>query len=65
MSDIRCLAPTLEIEEEDLSMEHMRVIDGWSMYRLTLLLNRIPEQTDSLGLQPFIQRFHRHPRLPP
>lgn len=33
MSDLRCLAPTVEIEEEDLSIEHMRIVDGWSVYR--------------------------------
>lgn len=33
MSDLHCLAPTVQIEEEDLSVEHMRVVDGWSMYR--------------------------------
>jgi len=32
MSDLRCLAPTVEIEEEDLSMEHMKIVDGWSVY---------------------------------
>lgn len=33
MSDVHCLAPTVEIEEDDLTMEHMRVVDGWSMCR--------------------------------
>lgn len=33
MSDLHCLAPTVEIEEEDLSMEHMKIVDGWSTYR--------------------------------
>jgi hypothetical protein len=32
MSDLRCLASTVQIEEEDLSMEHMRVVDGWSKH---------------------------------
>ena len=31
MSDLRRLAPTVEIEEEDMSMEHMRIVNGWSM----------------------------------
>ena len=31
MSDITCLAPIVKIEEEDSSVEHMRVVDGWSM----------------------------------
>jgi hypothetical protein len=30
MSDLRCLAPVVEIEEEDLGMVHMSVVDGWS-----------------------------------
>ena len=30
---MRCLAPTVEIEEEDLSMEHMSIVDGWSVYK--------------------------------
>lgn len=32
MSDLHCLAPTVQIEEEDLGMEHMKIVDGWSMY---------------------------------
>lgn len=37
MSDLHCLAPTVQIEEGDLSMEHMRMVDGWSKYRSHLL----------------------------
>ena len=33
MSDLHCLVPTVQIEEEDLSMEHMRIVDGWSKHR--------------------------------
>ena len=33
MRDVHCLAPAVEIEEEDLSLEHMRVVDGWSTCR--------------------------------
>lgn len=40
MSDLRCLAPTVQIEEEDLSMEHMRVVDGWSKRRFHRLQSR-------------------------
>lgn len=50
MRNIHCLAPTPEIEEEDLSMEHMRVVDGWSMYHFFAFAGREPEQTDSLTL---------------
>lgn len=63
MSDLHCLAPAVEIEEEDMSMEHMKVVDGWSMYRFHWLLNRLthwclaayppissPSPTPSLGL---------------
>ena len=38
MSDLRCLAPTVEIEEEDLSMAHMSIVDGWSVYKCHRLL---------------------------
>ena len=40
MSDLRCLAPTAQIEEEDLSMEHMRVVDGWSKHWFPRLQSR-------------------------
>ena len=31
------LAPVVEIEDEDLSMEHMRAVDGWGMYTVLLV----------------------------
>ncbi|KAF9787078.1 hypothetical protein BJ322DRAFT_1210039 [Thelephora terrestris] len=46
MSDLRCLAPTVEIEEEDLRMEHMSVVDGWTVYPPI----SSPSPTPSLGL---------------
>lgn len=39
MSDLYCLAPAVEIQEEDLSMEHMKVVDGWGTLRLHRLLS--------------------------
>jgi hypothetical protein len=50
MSDIRRLVLAAEIEEEDLGMEHMRVTDGWSMFKFYLSLNGFPEQTGLLEL---------------
>jgi hypothetical protein len=38
MSDLRCLAPTVEIEDDDLRMEHMSVVDGWSAHSICSLL---------------------------
>ena len=46
MDDMQCIAPVVEVEEEDLSLEHMRVVDGWSMYRFYRLLNSTTERTD-------------------
>lgn len=37
MSDLHRLAPLVQIEEEDPSMEHMRMVDGWSKHRTHLL----------------------------
>jgi hypothetical protein len=51
MSDLRCLAPTVEVEEEDLNMEHMRVVDGWSTYGLYPSLNK-PTHRRFSGLRP-------------
>lgn len=45
MSDLRCLAPTVEIEDEDLSMEHMRIVDGWG----TWWFSRFFKKADSSG----------------
>jgi len=44
MGDLRCLAPTVQIEEEDLSMEHMRVVGGWSEYKSHRLLHEVTDQ---------------------
>lgn len=44
MSDLRCLAPTVQIEEEDLSVEHMRVVDGWSECEFHRLLDEAIDQ---------------------
>ncbi|KAF9651946.1 hypothetical protein BDM02DRAFT_459593 [Thelephora ganbajun] len=46
MSDLRFLAPTAEIKEENLSMEHMRAVDGWTVYPEI----SSPPPTPSLGL---------------
>ena len=51
MSDLHCLAPIVEIEEEDLSMEHMKVVDGWSTYKYYRLLSRLTHWCVS-GLPP-------------
>ena len=51
MSDLRFLAPTAQIEEEDLSAEHKRIMDGWSMCRCYQLLSRLAYQGSS-GLPP-------------
>ena len=51
MSNLRCLAPTVQIEEEDLNMEHMRVVDGWSKYSPPRSQNE-PAYQDFSGLPP-------------
>ena len=51
MSDLRYLAPTVQIEEEDLNMEHMRVVDGWSKRGFPRLQSG-PTYRDFSGLPP-------------